>query len=151
MIFDRTEQDVINAISIRDSKVKKGIALTEDDITILEKGFFTQNCINRIDEKELELFNLWTAMGYYPKQYADYRQQDTEPKRFTISHYNILIDNAKNLRKSGQVYDSTPLPPSPKYHYQNLNNLEKMLYDLGQMATEIQSNYLYCGEAETGV
>ena len=65
MIFDRTQNDVDTAILLRNTKIKKFEALTESEITILEKGTITYNTLNRIEDKQEELKNLFNDMGYW--------------------------------------------------------------------------------------
>ena len=65
MIFNRTENDVDKAIKIRAEKVQKFQELTDSDIESLEKGMLTINTLNRIEEKHLELKNLFNNLGYW--------------------------------------------------------------------------------------
>ena len=65
MIFDRTAADVEEAIRIRKEKVQKMQDLTEEEINILERGTLTINTLNRIEEKQEELKNLFEQDFYF--------------------------------------------------------------------------------------
>ena len=65
MIFDRTQNDVDTAIRLRNEKAKTFQELTESEIAILEKGTMTINTLNRIENKQEELKNLFNEMGYW--------------------------------------------------------------------------------------
>ena len=65
MIFNRTLNDVKDAIKIREEKVKKNVELSEDDLETLEKGFLTIQTLNRIEQKQKELSEKFVQIGYF--------------------------------------------------------------------------------------
>lgn len=148
MITNRTQYDVDTAILIRNTKVKKFETLTESDINYLERGTFTINTLNRIENKQEELKNLFNDMGYWntpiTNKVWDYTQI------FNAEEFQRIIDNTNVLREAFFVYKATPNTPSVSYHFEDINNLERILYDLDIMINDIKSLYKECGTFECG-
>lgn len=148
MIFNRTKTDVENAIKIRDTKIKTFQNLTNDDIEVLERGFFTLNSIRRIQEKQTDLKGLFAEMGYYNTPIVIKEFDDT--MFFSEVDFQQLIDNVNILRNAFFVFSSTPKTPPISYHYDDINALEKILYDLDVMINYVKSLYIECGNVECG-
>jgi hypothetical protein len=148
VIFDRTQNDVDTAISIRDNKVKKFQALTQDDINYLERGTMTYNTLNRIENKQGELKGLFNEMGYWntPITNRTWFENDI----FNVNDFQRIIDNTNVLRNAFFVYKDTPNTPPVSYHYNDINALEKILYDLDVMINDVKSHYRECGTFESG-
>jgi len=148
MIFNRTAADVENAKSIRINKVQKGSELSAEDIVILEKGTMTINTLNRIETKQEELKNLFNDMGYWntPITNKVWGENDI----FNVDEFQRIIDNTNILRQAFFVYTNTPNTPPVSYYWQDINCLEKILYDLDVMISNVKANYRFCGEIECG-
>ena len=152
MIFDRTQNDVDTAILLRDTKVKKFEALTESEIETLEKGTLTINTLNRIEAKQEELKNLFNDMGYWntPITNKTWGENDI----FNADEFQRILDNTNVLRNAFFVYKYTPNTPPISYHWNDINALEKILYDfdneVGGMIKDIKSLYRECGAFESG-
>ena len=148
MIFDRTQNDVDTAILLRETKVKNFETLTETEIATLEKGTLTINTLNRIEAKQEELKNLFNDMGYWntPTTNKTWSENDI----FYIDDFQRIIDNTNVLRQAFFVYKDTPNTPPISYHYNDINALEKILFDLDVMINDIKADYRYCGEFECG-
>lgn len=148
MIFDRTEQDVREARDIRDSKLLKGEPLTNDDIIVLEKGMFTFQTINRIERKQSEVALLMNGLGYvgFGIESKQWQLGDI----FTSDDFDRIIKNLDILKNAFMIYSITPQTPLAKYHFENINDIEKILFDLETMVEDVKSNYRYCGEYECG-
>ena len=148
MIFDRTQNDVDTAIFLRNEKVKKFEELTESEIAILEKGTITYNTLNRIEDKQEELKNLFNDMGYWntPITSKVWGENDI----FNVDEFQRIIDNINVLRNAFFVYKNTPNTPPISYHYNDINALEKILYDLDVMINDVKSHYRECGTFESG-
>lgn len=149
MIFDRTKQDVEQAVKIRDEKIKLFIPITNEEQDILNRGMLTVQTINRIEEKQEELKNLFNEMGYWniPIEnkhpwYEGYVFDETEFKR--------IIYNTNVLRGAFFVFKDTPVTPPMSYYYEDINALEKILYDLDVMIDDVKSHYRECGAFECG-
>lgn len=149
MIFDRTQNDVDAAVSIRKNKVQKFLELTEEEIEILEKGSLTINTLNRIEDKSQELQNLINELGYF----------NTDVKvmvwanggYFKQEDFDRILQNLQKLRNAFFVYSTTPDMPDNNYRkYQTINDVEKILNDLGVMINDVKANYRYCGEIKCG-
>ena len=148
MIFDRTQNDVDTAIVLRNTKVKKFETLTESDIATLEKGTLTINTINRIENKQEELKNLFNDMGYWntPTTNKTWSENDI----FNVDEFQRIIENTNELRKAFFVYKDTPNTPPISYYWDDINALEKILYDIDVMINDVKANYRYCGEFVCG-
>ena len=148
MIFDRTQNDVDTAIVLRNTKVKKFETLTESDIATLEKGTLTINTINRIENKQEELKNLFNDMGYWntPTTNKTWSENDI----FYIDDFQRIVDNANVLRQAFFVYKDTPNTPPISYYWDDINSLEKILHDIDVMINDVKSHYRECGNFECG-
>ena len=148
MIFDRTQNDVDTAIYIIKNKVQKFEELEESDITTLEKGTLTINALNRIETKQEELKNLFNDMGYWntPITNKVWGENDI----FNVDEFQRILDNTNVLRKAFFIYKDTPNTPPVSYHWQDINFLEKILYDLDVMINDVKSHYRECGTIECG-
>ena len=148
MIFDRTQNDVNTAILLRDTKVKNFETLTESEIVTLEKGTITINTLNRIENKQEELKNLFNDMGYWntPTTNRVWGENDI----FNVNEFQRILDNTTILRTAFLVYADTPDTPPISYHWRDINSLEKILYDLDVMIDDIKNNYRRCGTFESG-
>ena len=148
MLFDRTQNDVDTAILLRDTKVKKFETLTESEIATLEKGTLTINTLNRIEAKQEELKNLFNDMGYWntPITNKTWGENDI----FNEDEFQRILDNTNVLRQAFFVYKDTPNTPPISYYWDDINSLEKILYDLDVMINDVKSNYRECGTFESG-
>lgn len=149
MITDRTQTDVDSALKIRDNKVKTFQTLPEDDVKTLERGMLTINTLNRIEEKQDELKNLFNDMGYWNTNIINKTDWSTG-YIFTDSDFQRIIDNENVLREAFFTKKDTPKTPSISFHYDDINSLEKILVDLDVMINEVKSNYRECGAYECG-
>lgn len=148
MIFDRTQNDVDTAIRLRKEKVQTFQELTENEIAILEKGMFTLNTLNRIEEKQEDLKGIFNDMGYWNVPITNKSWDNTQI--FDENEFQRIIDNTNVLRRAFFIYKDTPNTPPISYHYNDINALEKILYDLDVMINDIKSNYKECGTFESG-
>ena len=149
MIFDRTQNDVDTAILLRDTKVKKFETLTESEIATLEKGMLTINTLNRIENKQEELKNLFNDMGYWNTSITNKTWGENDI--FNEDEFQRILDNTNVLRQAFFVYKDTPNTPPISYYWDDINSLEKILYDLDVMINDVKSLYrecatFYCGE-----
>lgn len=148
MIFDRTQNDVDTAIFLRNTKVKEFETLTESEIATLEKGTLTINTLNRIENKQEELKNLFNDMGYWNTPITN--KVWSENDIFNVDEFQRILDNTNVLRQAFFVYKATPNTPPISYHYNDINALEKILYDLDVMINDVKSHYRECGTFESG-
>lgn len=149
LIYNRTEADVENAKRIRAEKVQQGVDLTASDVEILERGTLTINTLNRIEEKQEELKNLFEEDFYFVDK--------IECKKWTMSDYfkqsdfDRILTNLEMLVKAYLVYTSTPAIPDGNYRkYETINDAEKILFDLDLMINDVKSHYRECGTIECG-
>lgn len=144
MIFDRTQNDVDIAIRLRAEKVQTFQELTESEIATLEKGTLTINTLNRIENKQEELKNLFNDMGYWNTEISVKQWQYTDI--FKGEEFDRILHNLEILREAFFIYKDTPNMPDNNYRkYQTINNVEKILYDLDVMINDVKSRYKRCG------
>ena len=148
MIFDRTQNDVDTAILLRNTKVKKFEMLTESEIATLEKGTLTINTLNRIESKQEELKNLLNGMGYWNTPITNKLWGENDI--FNVDEFQRILDNTNALRQAFFIYKDTPNTPPISFHYNDINALEKILYDLDVMINDVKSHYRECGTFESG-
>lgn len=147
MIFNRTLNDVENSLKIREEKVKKGIELSQDDLDILEKGFLTVGTINRIEQKQQELSKKFIEIGYFNNieskswEFGDF---------FLKTDFDRIFKNNTILKDSFFVFSTTPIVVNNKVHFENLNKIEKMLYDLQEMLDDVKIRFRSCGTFNCG-
>ena len=149
MIFDRTQNDVDTAILIRSEKVQNFETLTESEIATLEKGTLTINTLNRIENKQSELKNLFDEMGYWTTDITNKVWEYSDI--FKPEEFDRILSNLDVLKKAFFVYNDTPKIPSNNYrNFHVINDVEKILYDLDVMINDIKSHYRECGTFECG-
>lgn len=148
-VYDRTLFDVENASRIQKEKVAKGIELTETDITILSKGAFTRSDINRIQSNILSIGADLENMGYYFQESIKNTVYD-ENDIFYQEDLQYWCDLVDKFKKAFFVYVDTPIKPLARYSYNEINKLEKILFDLNERSKEIKSLYRECGNYECG-
>lgn len=151
MITDRTAADVSKALEIRRDYVQKGLPLTAEQVQTLERGTITINTLNRIEEKQAEISELIRSWGYYGGTRI-INKAWTAYDIFSADDLNRLVDNTKKLKNAYFQYLTTPNVPGAAYRYDGINDLEKILVDLQQMAASMgeyfrECNTFFCGEA----
>lgn len=152
MIFNRTQFDVDNAEKIRVTKVKTFSPLSDSEIETLEKGFLTINTLNRIEDKQTELKQLFNGLGYWSIDITNksWKLGDNFTSKGKGNDFQRIIDNENTLRNAFFVYSYTPSTPNISFGFEDINSIEKILYDLDVMINDVKSNYLICGTFECG-
>ncbi len=148
MITDRTQIDIDEAKSICKNYVKKFKTLTTEQILTLERGTITINTLNRIENKQEELKNLFNDMGYWNTPIVN--KVWGENDIFNVDDFQRIIDNTNVLREVFFVYKNTPNTPFVSYSYNDINALEKILYDFDVMINDVKSKYKRCGTFRCG-
>jgi hypothetical protein len=148
MIYDRTEESVKKAIEIRENKVKSGQELSAEDIAILERGFITIDTISRIEGKQDELKSVFSEMGYYNVPIV--HKLWGEGGYFLKSDLERIVKNNKVLKNAYYVFATTPTDATPRTYFEDLNKIEKMLYDLERMVDDMKSRFKRCGTFNCG-
>ena len=157
MIFDRTQNDVDTARIIRNEKVKFDPItmqptnldeLTPTELETLTKGTFNYTDLNRIEAKQEELKNLFNEMGYWNTSITNKTWGENDI--FNEDEFQRILDNTNVLRQAFFVYKDTPNTPPISYYWDDINALEKILYDLDVMINDVKSNYRECGTFESG-
>lgn len=147
MIFNRTQIDVRKALQLRKEKVQQKQALTEADKSALERGTLSLSTLNRIEYKQAELMGIIRDMGYY---ITIHNREWTRNDIFTKSDFERITRNNTQLREAFFVYEDTPSDAEPRYYFQEINSLERILYDLEDMAEYVKQHYRECGNYTCG-
>lgn len=148
MIYDRTILDVKEAKKIRADKIRKGIPITEDEMAILEKGLLTPTTIRRIEEKQQEVADTIYNMGYTSFSVESKVWNDGD--FFLKSDLERICRNNQELRKAYYVLANAPADARPVYKYTEINSLERILNDMDEIISDMQSKYKRCGAFNCG-
>lgn len=148
MITDRTKNDIVRAKELRDTKISKGEPLTDEELTIIERGFATKNTINRIESKQAELKNIINSMGYWNTKFENkgWNWGDI----FKKSDLDKIIENNEILLDAFFAYSTTPQAAKSIYDYQEFNNIEQVLVDVEKMVADIKERYRKSGIFKSG-
>lgn len=142
MIFDRTQEDVNAAISLREAKVKNFETLTSEEVEILERGTITANTLNRIENKQKEIKELFSSLSI--KVDFDNKIWD-ETQIFDEVEFQRILDNLDILKNAFYSYQTTPNTPKTSYKYNDINSIEKILVDLEELYEKALKSFRYCG------
>lgn len=148
MIFNRTEADVTEAKRIILEKVQKFLTLSNTEIETLEKGCLTINTLNRIENEQRRLNEVLNDMGYWNTEMTN--KEWTISDVFDEQNFQRLLTNIDVLRNAFFTYSETPVTPNISYHFQAINEMEKILNDIGEIITYTQANYKICGNFSCG-
>jgi hypothetical protein len=148
MIFDRTQKDVDAAIGLRNEKVKAFEDLTNEEINALERGTITINTLNRIENKQMELANLFSQLSIN----VNIENKNWEQTQiFNETEFQRILDNLNVLVKSFYVYSNTPNIPKISYNFEDINAIEKILFDLEELYNKALKSFVYCGITYCGM
>lgn len=149
MIYNRTINDIIAAKQIYENKVKKFQTLTDEDIEQLERGYLTKNTLNRIEDKTEEIKDTIYEMGYLNIDgISTETWSDTD--YFKRNDFLRILQNLDILKSAFMAYRTTPTTPQARYYFSNLNDIEKILFDLDNLIDNVKENYRICGDYNCG-
>jgi hypothetical protein len=148
VIYNRTISDINAAKEIITEKVKHFLQLTSTEIETLERGTITINTLNRIEDKQAELKELFNKVGYWNTNILN--KTWTFNDIFDASDFERILNNLDVLRNAFYEYFDTPITPTADYHFENINSIERILYDLERMIVDMKSKYRQCGTFECG-
>ena len=147
MITDRTASDVSFAKTLR-AKLQSGQTLSDAEFSILERGALTIKTLNRIENKQAELKELLANEGYYNTPIQNKTWEYTE--YFNKNEFQRILNNLNMLRNAFFVYAVTPSTPPISFHHENINALEKVLFDIETMLNDMIDRFRECGTFECG-
>jgi hypothetical protein len=138
MIYNRTYIDIINARKIYYNKVQKSIELSAEDQTTIDRAFFNLTAINRITAKITDLWQAIVDFGGEKTESEDVREWG-EQEFFKLSNFSNIRQNVADMINelnilpfaNVEIYQNMYSVLNDEYLYTNLNNLEKLLYDIG--------------------
>ncbi len=148
MIYDRTASDIESAKQIISEKVKKFISLTDNEFKTLEKGCVTIDTLNRIENAQKDLVHSIKEMRY--SVLGVLNKEWTFQDIFDEKELSRITNNLTQIKDAFFVYNATPATPTPKYHFENFNAIEKIILDILTMIEDVKSNYRECGNFECG-
>jgi hypothetical protein len=140
MIYNRTYIDIINARKIFSSKIQKFLQLTDDEQNTVDKAFFNLKAINRITEKINQIWVEIVNYGGTKIQNADVREW-TDQEFFDIVNFSNIRQNIADILSQLSFLEFVDIPTyqsaynklTDDYIYTNINNLEKLLYDIYEL------------------
>jgi hypothetical protein len=149
MIYNRTQADIDDAIAIR-TRLQNGETLTEADIEALERGTLTINTLNRIEQKQAELKEIFNALGYWNTNGIEIEEW-SYTGYFRQEDFDRILQNLEILKSAYYVYSDTPSVPNANYRqFDTINAVEHILNDLEIMTEDMKEHYRYCGDTECG-
>lgn len=148
MIFDRTIFHVNESKKIFHNKISKGEEPTPQEQEILDRGFFGIGALNRIEQKQLEVQNDLIELGYWHKEPRNKIWDFGE--WFTKEDLERIVNTNSELKKSFFVSREAPIDAVASFYYEEINRIEKMLFDLETNANSAINNYRYCGTINCG-
>jgi hypothetical protein len=148
VIFDRTQNDVDTAIVLRNTKVKSFADLTNEEVVMLERGTITINTLNRIENKQQDIVELFSNLSIN----VNIKNKNWEEAQiFNRAEFQRILDNLNVLVKSFCVYSNTPNIPKISYHFEDINAIEKILFDLEELYNKALKSFVYCGTTYCGM
>ena len=140
-IFDRTQSDVIKLQDFL-SRGYKNLSDNEKNewLNTNFKGALNISDLNRIEQNMQVISNI-LGLNVTVKSW-----QETDIP--TNSDFTRIRNNLMSIRNQAKVksltYDSTPqVPELPFNHYQKINDIERIIYDIYSLYT---AKYYYCGQ-----
>ena len=147
MIFDRTQNDVDAALDLRNTKVKSFAELTESEILTLERGMLTINTLNRIENKQKEIKELFSNIAIS----VDIQNKVWDNTEiFDKTNFERILNNLNILIENFCVYSNTPNVPNVSYHFEDINSIEKILFDLEELYNKTLQSFKHCGTLYCG-
>ncbi len=148
MIFNRTQDDVTAALRIRENKIKLFTPPSEDELWHLERGFIDYTTLNRIENKQAELRELLITSG---SSFFDIKTKTwTADDIFNEIEFSRIVGNLDILKSVIDVLPDTPETPQPVFHFININDIERILFDMDVLLQNMISAYWFCGELYCG-
>jgi hypothetical protein len=143
MIYNRTYSDIINAKKIFTEKIQKFIDLTADEQKIIEKAYFNLTAVNRITSKINVIWVFLETFGVEKVNNEDVREW-REQEIFVVSNFSNIRNNIASIVRAltdlGFVdvvaFQTAYARLNDKYELVNLNNLEKLLFDIYEVFTD---------------
>lgn len=146
--FGRTIDDVNNAARIIEEKIKSFSEVSNKEKAVLEKGMFTINVLNRIEDAASKAKENMQIAGYFDNEIITRTWDNTD--FFKKEDFERILNNLDVLKKSFFVYKNTPSTPTARFYFENLNDIEKILYDLHSVLDYVFENSFECGTFECG-
>ena len=149
MIYDRTYIDIIKAKNIFTEKIQNFIELTSDEQNTMNRAYFNLETLNRIVDKINLVWFYLQQKGITKVENEDVRQW-SEQEFFKINNFSNIKKNINDVILALENLNYYKVPQfksaynalNNDYTYTNLNNLEKLLYDL-DIATQELYKYSY--------
>ena len=143
MIYNRTYADIINARKIYFNKLQKFLPLTTEEQDIINRAFFNLVAINRITEKISQIWEVIKSEGGEKVEKSDVREW-TEQEWFTVSNFVNIRENISDIITQMSILPYIDVPSyegmyeilNDEYVYTNLNNIEKLLFDIYEILTK---------------
>lgn len=141
LIFNRTPADIITTHEIINKYKRNNWGdISENEKAQLERGCYTYNSLNRVEQAQRELADFLSQYGY---QINIETKTWDETGYFDALELKRLLNNLTILRETGLVRIATPNVPNDYKPYTNANNIEKILFDVEDTLKKIISAFRY--------
>ena len=122
LIFDRTQQDIIN-------KTKKSYYNVDDLIRINDW---------------IKLLSDYLGLGLVIETYS-------LGQIITLDNINLILNNIQTLKDNWYVANDTPYTPIANgYNYKSANDVEKILSDVDDFKVSVESDFKFSGTFYSG-
>ena len=149
LIYDRTLANVNTIKNLKTIRYQDMTDAQKQEWVSNLKGCYTYEDLNRVEE----------ATEYVGARLVDFGLTiELQPKKTWVANevpslvdIQRYLDNIKAIRAVGPVMSTTPqAPSSPKIGYADANAIEKILYDVDLLISNVVLAYSYSGEMICG-
>ena len=148
MIYNRSFADINNVKQIL-KKIKQFVTLTESEKQILERGTFTIDTINRIENAQSLICESLFNWNYLNKKFYN-KTNWTDEDFFTKADLERIVNNTIILRNAFNLINQTIPNPTAKYSYEDVNAMEQILEELQKMLELVQKSFQISGTFYAG-
>lgn len=148
LIFDRNEDDIYNARTIINDRVKNFLSLTEEEEDTIRRGTFNSETINRILSGFVYVIERIKSIGYYGANIIEKNWENGEI--YTASDFEELLKCAFDLESSFFSYNGKTSDLKKEYSFQTINKIEKIIYDADKIYEYVYDNFRECGDLYCG-
>ena len=150
MITNRTAGDVSSAEEIRQKyqALNDWTGLTADEVLQLERGTYSINTLNRVENAVENLKNSFNAMGYIVSVVTKIWQHSEIMQVADLDRY---LSNIQTLRNVLTLYQTTPQVPNGFSPHTKANDIEKILVDIESIIFKIKAVFIHSGTTYSGM
>lgn len=153
LIFDRTYADFARWLELRNKGYENMTAAERAEWDAANmKGAYNASDLNRVGEALNYLRDRLAAASYLPSSIFTAKTDWTMADIPTASDLRNYLRYVSTIREAMAHFKTTPAVPeyTGGLDYQEANNIEKILFDVDQLITNMLAARYYCGELYGG-